>query len=601
MSNNVINLVGLDFTDIKSNLISYLKRSDSPFKDVDFEGSNINNLVDVLAYNTYQNSYYLNMVASEMFLDSALLKDSVVSHAKELNYVPRSFRSAEADISFVVTPPTAVSALVISKGTSFTTRVGSNNFTFSVDEQTTVLANTDDKFYVNLTVYEGTYLTDSFVYLSSNTTQRFVLSNPTVDTRSIAVVVTENNGANAYTYTRATSFLGVNSNSQVYFLQAAENDQYEIIFGDGSVGRQPKNGAVISVEYRVCNGELPNGARQFDIDAAINGYSNVSSITTTSPAVGGAINESINSIKFNAPRHFQNQERAVTSSDYESLLRANFTDVNDVSAYGGEILDPPVYGKVYVAVDVKNGTSASDSAKLRYYNFIKPRSPISIDPVFVDADYLYVEARCLVRYNTSVTSLKTNDISTSVTAVISQYNTDVLDGFKKTLRYSQLVQNINQAHSSIISNDLSIIPFKKISPITGTNFSTILEFGFALSQALYLSYEELVTQAVPSIRSTPITKDGKTCYIKDDGLGGLGIYTVEGVTTETKLYDVGTIDYATGKVSIVDLNVDDYVPASGSHIHLYVKPAESDITSTKNQIITIDDSDIVVTVEGYKL
>ena len=270
MANTSVSLVDLDFETIKTNLKNYLKRSDSPFKDVDFEGSNVSQLLDVLSYNTYLNSYYLNMVASEMFLDTAALRDSVVSHAKELNYVPRSFRSAEAQISFNVTPSIPMTALIIPKGTSFTAKVGSNNYSFTTNDST-VVSISNNVFSANLTIYEGSYVTDSFIYNSSNTSQRFVLSNSTVDTRSITTIIIEDNGASTLIYTKASSFLGLTDTSQSYFLQAAENAQYEIVFGDDVVGRRPKNGAVVSIEYRVSNGELPNGARTFDVDGSISG------------------------------------------------------------------------------------------------------------------------------------------------------------------------------------------------------------------------------------------------------------------------------------------------------------------------------------------
>ena len=270
MANTNLVLTGLDFEAVKTNLKNYLKRADSPFVDVDFEGSTINSLLDVLAYNTYQNSFYLNMVASEMFLDSAVLKDSVISHAKELNYLPRSFRSSEAVISFWVKPTSSVSSVVVPKGTSFSTKLGSNTYTFSVSENFVITANATGYLNANnVTVYEGLYTSDSFVYNSSDTDERFVLSNPTIDTRSLTVLVIENSGANVTTFTRATSFLGHEANSNIYFLQPAENDQYEILFGDNIIGRKPLNGSTIIAEYRVCYGELPNGASVFYPDADV--------------------------------------------------------------------------------------------------------------------------------------------------------------------------------------------------------------------------------------------------------------------------------------------------------------------------------------------
>lgn len=597
MANTSVSLVDLDFETIKSNLKTYLKRSDSPFKDVDFEGSNISQLLDVLSYNTYLNSFYLNMVASEMFLDTAQLRDSVVSHAKELNYIPRSYQSALAQISFTVTPSISMGALVVPKGTTFTAKVGSNNYSFATSESTTLTLNSNGQFNANLSIYEGSYVTDSFVYTASNTSQRFVLSNPTVDTRSITVTVIEDNGAAALVYTRATSLLGLTSSAQCYFLQPAENSQYEIVFGDGVVGRVPKNGSVISIEYRTCNGELPNGARFFDIDGSISGQSNISSISTVSVATGGAVNEPIESIKLNAPRHYQNQERAITSSDFETLLSTNFPEIQAVSAYGGEDATPPQYGKVFIAVDNKDLDGAPESAKQRYYNFIKPRSPLSIDPVFIDPEFINVEAQCLVRYNVNLTTLQTSDISTLVKSKISSYNATKLSGFKKTLRYSKLLEDVNAAHSSIVSADLYTIPYKKLLVIPGVSFGSIIDFGFPLSTTYTISYDDYVSSDVKAVHSMAFQYGGRLCTMQDDRNGKIGIYTAEGIDKNTLLVNVGTVDYTNGRVVITDLIIDAF---EGPHLHLYVNPLEKDITSGKNYILQIDEDDIEVNIVAIK-
>lgn len=599
MANTSISLVNLDFETIKSSLKTYLKSADSPFKDVDFEGSNISQLLDVLSYNSYLNAYYLNMVASEMFLDSASLRDSVASHAKELNYLPRSFRSAQAQVSFNVTPTTSISALVIPKGTSFTSKVGSNNYSFTTDESTTITLNANGQFAANVTIYEGSYLTDSFVYTTANTSQRFVLSNPTVDTRSITVSVLENSGANTLVYTRATSVLGLTGASQSFFLQAAENSQYEVVFGDGIIGRQPKNGSTVLVQYRTCNGELPNGARIFDIDGAISGQANISSITTVLTATGGAVNEPIESIKINAPRHYQNQERAVTATDFETLLQLNFPEIEAVSAYGGEDANPPQYGKVFIAVDDKGIDGTSDSSKLKYYNFIKSRSPLAIDPVFIDPDFIFVEAQCLVRYNTNLTTLQTADIATLVKSAISNYNTTKLNGFKKTLRYSKLVEAINDAHNSIISTDLYTVPYKQLPLIGGVAYSSIIDFGFPLSTTYTISYDDFVQTNVKAVYSMTFEYGGRTCNLQDDREGNLGIYTAEGADINTLLVKVGTVDYASGRVVIDNLIVDSYTH-TGGHINIYVNPLEKDISTTKNYILSIPDDEIVVNVSAIQ-
>lgn len=598
MANTSVSLVDLDFETIKSNLKTYLKRSDSPFKDVDFEGSNISQLLDVLSYNTYLNAYYLNMVASEMFLDTAQLRDSVVSHAKELNYLPSSYRSAAARVSFTVAPSTAITSLVIPKGTSFTAKVGSNNYSFTTDESSVLNINANNQFAANLVIYEGTYVTDSFVYDAANTSQRFVLSNPTIDTTSLTVTVIEDNGASALVYTKQNSLLGVGANSQVYFLQGAENSQYEIVFGDGVAGRKPKNGAVVSAEYRMCNGELPNGARTFDIDGSISGQSNISSITTVSVATGGSVGESIESIKYNAPRHYQNQERAITASDYETLLINNFPEIQAVAAYGGEDASPPQYGKVFIAVDDFNIDGSSESAKQKYYDYLKDRSPLSIDPVIIDPEFIFVETQVLARYNVNATTLQTSDISTIVKTVVSSYSTTDLSGFKKTLRQSQLIQKINQAHSSIISCDVYTIPYKKLEVTPGVNYSRIIEFGFPLSTNYTISYDDYITSEVKAVYSFNFIYNGRLCNLQDDRNGNLGIYTATGVDKNTLLINVGTVNYDVGEIVITNLLIDQLT--EGTHVHLYVNPLEKDITSTKNYILSIPDEDIMVDVQAIK-
>lgn len=598
MSNTSLNIVDVDFGTIKNNLKAYLSRSDSPFKDYDFEGSNMSVLLDVLSYNTYLNSYYLNMVASEMFLDTAQLKDSIVSHAKELNYTPRSYRSAVATLSFNITPSNPnINLLLVPKGTTFTSKVGSNNYTFSTIENKTYPRNTTSNTVVITTdVYEGSYFNDTFVFDTSNTNQRFVLSNYTIDTRTITVTSLENSGANVVNYTGYTSFLGVNANTNAYFIQGAENGQYEIIFGDGVKGRRPPSGSTIVVSYLAGNGELPNGARIFNLDGPIQGEANVSTIETDSVASGGGVSESIESVRFNAPRYYQNQDRAITATDYESILLSNHPELAGASAFGGEDADPPVYGKVYVAVDLVNAAGASDADKERYRLFLKARSPISIDPVIIDPERLYIEIESTVRYNVNVTALKTSDIKISVETTVSNYNNDYLNGFKKTLRGGRLLENILNCQPSIVGADLNISPFKKFIPTPGVSYSEVFNVGFALKKELVISADDAVRATIPAVRSTNMTKDGSDVYIMDDSEGKLFLYTTTAAGARVALYQCGTVNYDTGKISITNLNIDTYRPASGAHVHLYVTPKSTDISSTKNQILIIEDNDIMVTV-----
>jgi hypothetical protein len=426
------------------------------------------------------------MVGSEMFLDSAQLRDSVVSHAKELNYTPRSFKSAQANVNVtVVSNVINKRSIVIPKGYTFTSRFGPKNFTFSVADNFiisnyTLNSNRTQLTFTgtNIPIYEGYYVADNYTYSSSNP-QRFLISNKNVDTSSITVTVMEDVGSTTLVYNRAQSLFDLNSSSPVFFVQGAENDSYEIVFGDGVNGRMPKNNSVINIEYRVSNGELPNGCNQFTPDTTLDNETDIS-VTTNQNASGGAISETLESIKYNAPRHFNTQERAITTEDYETLLKINFPEVNAVTAYGGEDLDPPQFGKVFVAVDLNEVDSLPQVKIDQYYNFLKPRSPVSIDPVFVDPEYTYIQVKSIVNYNVNITRLSTEDIKTITKSAIIDYALTNLNNFNRIFRYSKLVQAIDTSQASIVSNETDIKIIKVIVPETGSLLTFDVNFRIPL-------------------------------------------------------------------------------------------------------------------------
>ena len=593
MANTNFELVGLDFASIKSNLKSYLKNN-TQFKDLDYEGSNINVLLDVMAYNTYLNAFYTNMVASEMFLDSAQLRDSIVSHAKELNYTPRSFTSSKAGLSVTITPNTAVSSVVVPKYTSFTSRVGSNTYSFSTGEAVVVTSDATGKFVLSTDVYEGIVTTDTFV-MSGQSKQRFVLSSPTVDVLSIDVTVYEDSGQTLLTYTRATKLLGVTDTTKVFFVQAAENQQYEIVFGDGVFGRRPKAGSTIVVRYRSCAGELPNGASLFVPDGLIDGHANIA-VTTTSAAVGGAVAETMDSIKFNAPRAFQAQDRAVTASDYETLLSANFSDIQAISVYGGEDMNPPRYGRVIISVDVAGAEGAPLSRKQTFYEFIKDRSPLTIQPEFVDPDFLYVHVSTDVSYNINTTTKTTTDIASAVRAAISSYNTTNLNKFKTTLYYSAMCAQIDHADASVIGNDTTVTIAKRIYPTVGVKFQSVVDTHNALSIESPLEMSGGSIHYGHTLTSTYITYQGNQAIIIDDAQGNILAATTSG-STVVATQKIGTIDYETGRLSFTNAVFDSY---DGSYIELYLIPRAKNITAKQNTIIVVNDEDVTVNVAGVR-
>ena len=594
MANSSISLTSLDFDSYKSSLKTYLKQQDR-FKDYDFEASNMSVLLDVLSYNTYLNAFYMNMVGNEMFLDSAQLRDSVVSHAKELNYVPFSFKSAEAQLALTITSTDpAKKNITIPRGTIFSTRVGSNNFTFTTDESV-VTTSSNNVFTTSLRVYEGDTLTDTYSVNYTNPTN-YVISNKLVDISSVKVTVIENNGANLYSYAKATSLFDIEATSKVFFVQPYINDSYEVIFGDGIVGAKPKNNSVVIVEYRVCNGELPNGARVFRAAQLIDGEANVSIITTAS-ASGGAVAETIDSIKYNAPRAFTTQERAITSEDYENLLRLNYPEINAVAAYGGEDATPPQYGRIFVTVDLKDVDGLPQSKELEYRRFLKSRASVALEPIFLSPDYIYLQIVSNIKYNINKTGLNPEDIRLLAVSSMLSYADTNLNNFNKTLRYSAFVKAIDAADASIVSNETDVFLIKYVTPTLNVAQKIYADFRTPLIQTVPLLSDEHPIVDIHTISSTPFTYNGQTnCVLEDNGDGLVRVVAPVG-SNHKKLADVGTVNYDTGVVSINNFNISNFF---GTSLKIYATPRTKDISSSKNVILNILEPDINIAIEQIR-
>lgn len=590
MANSSINLVDLDFNALKTSFKEHLA-SQARFKDYNFDGSNMSVLLDVMAYNTYLNSFYLNMVASEMFLDTAQLRDSVVSHAKELNYLPRSFRSAYANVNIIISPSTLQDSVVIPSKTTFTARVGSETYNFVTKDSIAITASNNNIFYANnVTLYEGSYVTDSFVKNGSIDAQRFVLSNPNIDTSSIEMTVTENSGSDVYDYVQAFSTFGVSSNSNIFFVQAAENEQYEVVFGDNTSGRLPLDGAVIEVTYRVCNGELPNGADNFINNSSIDGHSDVS-IRLNTKAINGSVSENIQSIKYNAPRSFQAQERAVTESDYRTLLAREFPEIQAISVYGGEKEDPPEYGKVFIAIDISSSDGVPDVNKNLYKAYLEDKVPLGISVEVVDPEFVYLSVETNVRYDYNSTTLSPEEIKTLVTQAIVLFNNEFLNDFNAKFRYSNFISYIDRVTPSILNNDTICTPYFLLTPVLSTDNDYALSFN---AEILMTSPADKVHEITTDkgVRSTPFVYDGKSCILEDDGVGNIRIVSVSG-SSHREVLKIGTVNYATGAIALSGLNVSSY---TGNGIKLYAKLTNLDFQSNLKYILAIDTGSINVTV-----
>jgi len=584
----------LDFSQIKENLKTFLRGQDR-FKDYNFEGSNMSVFLDVLAYNTFQNNFYTNMAINEMFLDSAQLRESVVSHAKGLNYIPRSRTGARARVNVSLSVNNNPSFVTIPSKTKFNAQCGSKTFTFYNTSAVTIYPTNNVYSYRNLEIIEGSWVTESFQVLGE-ANERFILSNDTINIGTVkAYVKTNTTATTSDEYVLRNSIFGVEPSAKAFYLQAAEDNKYEVIFGRDKFGAQPIAGNVINVEYMITNGEEANGVTSFAIPENIASYP--TSVTLAVASEGGAERESIDSIKYFAPRSIQVQDRAVTASDYEVLLKTRYPEIQAVSVYGGEELNPPRYGRVVIAVDVKDADGVSENNKRTYADFLRERSPVSIEPLVISPEFMYLSVTSNVYFNTKTTSLTETDVRTKVINALQNYNDTYLNDFKIMFRQSKLSSAIDASDPNILSNDLEVLPIIPLNPLLnlGNNFD--VSFGNELIKNQSIQPGEIYATHKPAIRSSTFTYRGNFCLIKDNGAGVLQIIRLVGDSFVVVNANIGTVNYDTGRVIIRNLNVSSYV---GSEIKLYGRTVSQTINTPKSRILSIrpDTTDVNISVFG---
>jgi len=597
MANTSINLVDLDFASLKGSFKNYL-RDQNQFKDYDFEGSNINILLDLLSYNSYKNAFYLNMLLSESFLDSAQLRNSILSHAKELNYLPRSARSSKARVRIEFEATGESAPYIIQKGSPLTTLVKNESYTFTIPETITVSsANTTYSFETD--IFEGTYIQDTYTYRQGIENQRFKLTNRNIDTESLTVSVFEDGNEVSDAYKLSTSLLDLDETSKVFFLQPTETGYFEVLFGDNNLGRRPKINSTIVMEYRTSSGELPNGAREFSVDFDPTGSDELNftpEVNTLENSRDGAEEESIESIRYMAPRHFQTQERAITASDYSIALKGQFPEINAVHAYGGEDLSPPQFGKVFIAVDITNVDGFPESKKIEYRNFIDRRSPFGIRPVFVDPEFSYLSVRSKVRYDVNVTSASRETLKSIIKNTIVDYNEEYLNDFNVILRNSKLETEIDNSDASIISSVTRTRIYKKINPRLGLSENFRINFGVPIIDTIPEKEDLHRATDVHALVSSLFIFNSEQVLLEDDGSGNIRMMKTDGFINE-KIKNVGKIDYNTGQIEINGLVVDSF---QGSSIKLFVTPVDPDVVASQNSILTIEDDEIIIDLEEVR-
>ena len=593
-----LDISDLSFNGIKTNIKSFMQAK-TEFKDYDFEGSNLSSLLDVLSYNTYMNAFYLNMIGSEMFIDSSQMRNSIVSHAKELNYLPRSRTSARALVTFSANPGTdQPDLIVIPEGYPVRATVDNVKMDFTTDESV-VLYNSGGQYVSDqVYIYEGKIVTEFF---NVSTDMRYCLQSTFIDTNSIKVTVIQSSQNSSNTgYQRAENLYGLTSSTEVYFVQGYKDNQYEIVFGDGISGKKLTNGNIVKVQYRSTHGEQGNKASSFTPSTKIYGLYPVT-VTTVLSAADGSERETNNSIKFNAPRHYAAQNRAVTKDDYTILIKERYPEIMTVNVYGGEDSDPPQYGKVILnLIPYGRFPTVSNQLKNDIIAYLKGKN-FTVEPIIEEPDYLYVDVNTHVSYNPSLTIKSMQTLKAEIKQSITNYAVEYLNEFGADLRKSKLMTMIDQSDTSIVSNDTTLSMVYKTTPVKGTESHLNINFSNKILRNGTTKYTDEDVEVFKSSSFTYYdigTETYKTVIITDDNTGNLRMYYTKpnpkgGIDLKVVVdSNIGTIDYNTGKVDLY-INPYDY----DGYVYFYATPKNSDVVVQQNKYIKFNT--VTVTTTEY--
>ncbi len=574
-SNISIPLTALDPDALKALMVNWFQ-TQSVFRDYSFSGSNLNVLMDILSRNTYLLSFFMNMAFSEGFNDSAQLRDSLVSKAKELNYIPYSMKSSTTSLQINLNANTTI--IEIPKGTIFTGLNSNSNYSFVTDQNYLATSSNNYFQFANVNIYEGYYQTDLFSVDNTVNNQLFTLSNPAIDTSSLLIMVSENNGSTNTIFTQAVNLYGLNSNSTVYFLQAASSNTYQFQFGDGILGYIPQNGAVVSANYRSTNGDTANYVNTFVMSSSLSTFNNTNVsnvyILASNSSSGGSQNESLDSIRFNNPRHYQTQDNAITSNNYKTLILENFPNVGDVNVYTGGVSNTAVqYGVIFISLVTVNGNPATQTIKSDIQSFINDVDIINYQVSFVDPDFLYLGVSSNVHVNFSQTNIAPAQYKSLVSTNCLQFSANNLGKFGLTFRYSVFGDFIDNLDPSIISNETNVFLKKTPNIILNTNNSINVNFN----------------NPIVNVSSNPFIVSGNTFYFTDNNSNSGILYLIQSVANNSVLIsnNIGTVNYSTGVINIPSLNISNYI-SNSSGLSITAYPQNKDIYSFGNSIIEID-------------
>jgi hypothetical protein len=602
-NNQKLEITGLDFDVIKDNLKTYMKNQNQ-FLDYDFEGAGINALLDVLAYNTHYLGFHANMLANEMFIDTAQLRSSVVGHAKTLGYEPRSVRAPRAELNITLND-TALTSATINAGTAFTTTIDNVEYRFVTTSAHTVLQTGTGLPFLSIPVFEGTYVTTRYTVDTSNVNQRFLLTDNQSDTTTLTVKVQNSSSdSTTVTYTKATDITQLTGSSSVYFLQEVEDGLFEVYFGDGFVSKAVSDGNIVILQYVVTNITEANGAFLFSNTGAIATVTDIT-VTTVAAASGGAVAESIQSIKLSAPLDYASQGRCVTTNDYKVYVQEFYPQATSIQVFGGEngsfdsslgVVSTPEYGRVFISVRNNLGTNLTTTEKATLVANLSPYTVASITPVVVDPDFIYLFLTTNFKFNSLATTKTKDTLVTEVTTALTNFNTTELTKFDAVFRHSQLLRTIGDVDSSITSITVSPRIVKYFTPILNEAKSYTLYFN----NAFFHPHDGHNGADGGIVSSTGFKISGNTNeqFFDDDGKGNLRTYFMSaGARSYTNII-AGTINYTTGAVSIRTLTITSISDVGGStatKIRLTVVPNANDIVALRNQILEIDVANSTVT------
>ena len=592
-----LNISELDFTKIKENLTGFLT-SQAEFVGYNFKGSGFDVLLDVLAYNTHYNAYYANMVANEMFLDSATLRDSVVARAKHLGYLPRSAKGSKASVTLEITPTDNPAVISIPKNTQFQGEVGGVSYIWCTQNSHSVNVNANGIYTVSdVTLTQGIPSIFRYTANTGDPDQRFILPNANTDIDQLTVTVQVSaSDTDSSTYTRANDITTINSTSKIYFVEEAEEGKYEVQFGDGVLGNKLANGNIVILSSLICDANSTNAAKSFSVVSEVGGYANVK-IVTTSAASGGALAADIEEIKFNAPKNFEAQNRCVTIFDYVTTIKQEYSGADAVVAWGGEDADPPVYGKVYVAIKPTSGADLTESAKTVVKDTIlNKRNVVGITPEILDPDYMYLKINSTVKYDSGLTTNSAAVLKSTISTAVTDFGASNLKTFDKSFRYSKLIQAIDEAEVSIKSNQTSVTIKRLLYPALGSSAAYTLPFSNQIYHPAN-NFWGAITSSEFSYRDSVNTL-WTGCRLQDDN-GVLQVYRSSGDERILVDNNVGEVTYLTGKVALTSFKpvaIGSETTGNTTSMDVFVTPASADILPLREQIILIESGDVNVTM-----